>query len=253
MRYQYINLAYLLSKLQRMEPYGDQQGRPSLCIESEWKDWEQFFHFTSAILGASEQGCGTEICDCVCNNVKKREYRTLHLSFPESCKDRHIDHVEVQDLDYLTMSYHQVFRHPDPLRAGQNALWLYENSYREQPPDVLILNMGLHMRSAEAEFVSTLPSVLDLAKIVSSTHNTTLLWKTTTQGTGSEWTFRASELKMVLESNISVYDVGQMVSAAIDQRLTLTWDELHFFPFVYEQINDVLLNYMCKSEHAAFN
>ena len=250
MRYQYINLAYFLSKLERMEPYGDQRGRPSLCIETEWKDWEQYYHFTSAILGSSVEGCGTEICDCSRNSDttldKIREYRTLHLYFPDSCKESYINHIKVQDLDYLSVSYQQTFRHPDPLRAGQDALRLYEHSYRQQPPDVLILNMGLHI-SDDPEYNSTLTSVLDLAKSLSSVHNITLLWKTTTYGTGSKWPLRDSELDLVLTRNVSVYDVGKMVSAAVEQRLAMTWDPLHFFPFVYEQMNDVLLNSLCKS------
>ena len=108
--------------------------------------WEQYFHFTSAILGSSAEGCGTEICDCLRSVdkdlAKSREDRTFHLSFPDSCKDKHVYHAEIQDLDSLALSYQQVFCFPDPLRAGLNALQLYEHSYRQQPPDVLILIWG---------------------------------------------------------------------------------------------------------------
>lgn len=248
MRYQYVNLAFFLSKLYRLEPYGDQKGHPSLCIETEWKDWEQYFHFTSAILGASVDGCGTETCDCYRNaktNVDKREYRTLHLSFPDSCLDGHINNVQGQDLDYLFVSYQQMLRYPQPSRAVEDALRHYELSYRQQPPNLLILNMGLHLQ-ADAEYNSTLTSALDLAKSVSNLHNTTVLWKTTTHGTGSKWVLRDSELDLMVKRNISVYDVGRMASAALDQRLALSWDPVHFFPFVYEQFNDVLLNNMCR-------
>lgn len=53
--------------------------------------------------------------------------------------------------------------------------------------------------------------------------------------------------------NVSLYDVGKMFLAAVEQRLAMTWDPLHFFPFVYEQFNDVLLNNLCKNLQAAFN
>ena len=92
-RYQYLAFAYYLSKLKRLEPYGGLPGYPSICIETEWRDWFQYFHFSSAILAAAAGGCGTEICDCLRHNnmsslAEVREFRTLHLTFPESCRGR---------------------------------------------------------------------------------------------------------------------------------------------------------------------
>lgn len=83
-RYQYIQFAYLLSTLKRLEPYGSQPGHPSICLEKEWENWDQFYHQTSAILQEAVAGCGNEICDCSYNPRDIREYRTLHLTFPES-------------------------------------------------------------------------------------------------------------------------------------------------------------------------
>ena len=44
-----------------------------------------------------------------------REFRTLHLTFPESCRAGH------SKSDFLTVSYTQMFAYPDPQTAGQDA------------------------------------------------------------------------------------------------------------------------------------
>ena len=123
-RYQYIAFAYYLSKMKRLEPYGGLPGYPSICIETEWRDWPQYYHFSSAILAAAAQGCGTELCDCfrpasLSSFGQVREFRTLHLTFPDSCRAGHSSHSKS---DYLTVSYQQMFAHPDPQTAAQDAL-----------------------------------------------------------------------------------------------------------------------------------
>ena len=146
-RYQYMNLAYLLSKLHRAEPYGGVKGLPSLSMETEWKDWHQFYHFSSAILGAAADGCATETCDCQRDREDAlleltREYRTLHLSFPHKCQAKHHPGIPTESIKHLTVSYHQVFGRPDPTTAGMEGMRYYTDSFGQQPPDILSVQHG---------------------------------------------------------------------------------------------------------------
>ena len=248
MRYHYVAFAHLLSKLRRMEPYGGRPGHSALCIVTEWKTWNQFFHFSSAILGTSARGCRAELCDCWRDDTagsEFREYRTLQVTFPDSCQDTQRNHSRPQSS--VMVSYQQVFNQPDSLTTGLDALKYYEHSYRQQPPDVIIINMGLHI---EEEFFTVASSVMDAGEAVKRKHNTTMLWKTTTHGISGAWDKRAEESELLAAHKAhkayAAYDVGKMVLAAKEQRLNLCWDGVHFLPFVYEQFNDVLLNYMCE-------
>ena len=143
------------------------------------------------------------------------------------------------------MSYQHMFRFPDPVRAGQDALRNYELSYRQQPPDLLLINVGLHIAHDPAEFNTTLAGLFNLAEIVAERHKTKLLWKTTTHGMDA-WPLRAKELDMLAAHSFPALDVNKMVASAAEQLLNFTWDGTHFLPVVYEQFNDVLLNHMCE-------
>ena len=241
-------LAYFLSKLKRLEPYGGVPGYPSICIESEWMDWAQFYHFSSAILGSAAAGCGTELCDCyrdtnITTFQQVREFRTLRLSFPESCKDRHGSRSKSHDS--LTLSYQQMFAEPDPQTAGQDALHHIELSYQHQPANVLVLNAGWHIAGAPA-YNDTLAFLMRAGTAVKRKHDTLLLWKSTTNGTKGPWLYREDELQIAAAHGYAQYDVGRIALAAAHQLLRLTWDDVgHFLPFVYEQFNDVLLNHLC--------
>ena len=244
-RYQYLAFAYYLSKLKRLEPYGGLPGYPSICIETEWRDWFQYFHFSSAILAAAAGGCGTEICDCLRHNnmsslAEVREYRTLHLTFPESCMAGHS-----KPRDFLTLSYQQLFAYPDPQTAGQDALHQYELSYQRQPPDIVVLNAGMHIMGVP-DLNHTLAAILRAGTAVRKKHGSLLLWKSSTNGTTGPWMWRDEELQVAASHDYAQYDVGRVALAAAQQHLHLTYDSIgHFLPFVYEHFNDILLNHLC--------
>ena len=248
LRYQYMALAYFLSKMKKLEPYGGVPGYPSICIESEWMSWPQYYHFSSAILGRAAGGCGTELCDCFRDRYatfqQYREFRTLKLSFPDPCsKDRHGSRSKAHES--LTFSYHQLFAEPDPQTAGEDALHHFELSYQREPASVLVLNAGLHMMGVPA-YNDTLASILQAGTAVRTKHDTLLLWKSTTNGTKGPWMYRNDELEQAAAHGYAQYDVGRVAFAAARQLLNLTWDDVgHFLPFVYEQFNDIFLNHLC--------
>ena len=234
-----------------MERYGGQPGHPSFCNEKEWGDWDEYYHYTSTVLGKVANGFGYEVCDCSRPKDAEmdtiREYRTLHINFlDKKCGDAYLTprlgSAEGKMRDFLTLSYHQIFRYPDPVTAGQDTLKYYENSYRQQPASLFIFNMGLHINHLGAEYNTTLSTILESGIGMKEKHNTHMMWKTTTNADD----LRDSEIHLATLNNYTLYDVGKIVSNGDKQGLLFQWDSWHFLPFVYEQINDVLLNYLCK-------
>jgi hypothetical protein len=46
-----------------------------------------------------------------------------------------------------------------------------------------------------------------------------------------------------------LFDARAITAQALAQRLNLTWNPLHFIPIVYEELNAVLLNTLCKESN----
>lgn len=249
-RYQYMNLAYFLSKMKNSDKYGDRPGHPSLSIEKEWKSFEQFYSDTTAILGDITDGCGWETCDCHRdegqNLATVREYRSLDFTFPGSCAERDLRDDDDDIENHLTLSYEQVFSYPDAVTAGHDALTYYERSHRQQPPNIFVFNMGLHMAIPdELLYNQTLGKILQKGQALVTEHNTTLIWKTTTPNSIGPFFRRNQEMDIAGAHNFKLFDVGAMALAALEQHLQMSWDDLHYFPSVYQQFNDVLLNLIC--------
>ena len=242
-RYQYLNPGtYFLSKLERMEPYGAVPGIPSLCLERQWMDWDQFYHFTSAILGAAANGTSSELCDCVrgVDLAQTREFRTLLLHFPGEC------YTHLEQEGFLRVSYQQVFAVPDAVSAGK-AAWTSLEALQEHtaPVHLVIFNMGLHIGSIGSDHQAILSQILEDGLATQSKQNATMLWKTTTPQQGGLFPFHHEEIAIAEEHNYDIYDVGRVVFASKQQGLNFYWDNLHYLPVVYEQFNDILLNSMC--------
>lgn len=51
------------------------------------------------------------------------------------------------------------------------------------------------------------------------------------------------------DGNWDIMDARIITQAAKNQGLNLYWDQMHFLPFVYEELNDVLLNMLCSPEN----
>ena len=240
-RYQYLNLVYFLSKLERMESYGGVSGIPSLCMEMEWKNWEQFYHFTSESLGAAVDGTSSEVCDCFrsVDLAQTREFRTWRLNFPGGC------HTQPSPEGLLTVSYKQVFSYPDALSAGKLAWTYLEPSEQLTSPDLVILNMGLHLQHLGADHQAVLSEILASGVATRSKYNISVLWKTTTPHKEGLSPNHHLDISMAQRHGFATYDVGNVVFASKQQGLNFYWDNVHYLPFVYEQFNDILLNLLC--------
>lgn len=150
--------------------------------------------------------------------------------------------VDIKGDAFVTLSYQQIRRNPDPLTAGLDALKYYEHSYRQQPPSLIIFNMGLHIGDLGATYKTIMSLILGQGGAIKQKHNTQLFFKTTTNRV--DW--RSDEIETALASNFTIYDIGKMALSELEQDLNLRVDGVHFLPFVYEQFTDVLLNYLCQ-------
>ena len=59
-RYQYLSLAYFISKTRRPDRFGKRKGQPSIVIQKENTDWNTFFLESNAALEHSVDGCVNE-------------------------------------------------------------------------------------------------------------------------------------------------------------------------------------------------
>ena len=81
-----------------------------------------------------------------------------------------------------------------------------------------------------------------------------LFWKTTTSRHGDRVSANdeptEAEAKAAMAPPWRLYDVGAVSEAAKAQGLALNWDNVHYVPLMYEQMNDLLLNMLCDAQLA---
>ncbi|KAK9833000.1 hypothetical protein WJX74_003988 [Apatococcus lobatus] len=264
-RYQYLSLVQFLSQKQWMWRYG--QG-PDYCLalEGEWPNWSTFYREGNARISNGTDGVAEEKCDCyraddgnwaIDNREGKiRENRefTLH-HFPLNGMTEHPVKLHV--------SYFQVMDRPTFEQGGLNALVraLKHVGHPRTPPDAIIMNQGLWAmftdtitETLEDHFRTIIQTGSNLATHQRSTH---LFWKTTTTTLGSIAPEEKLEqlnqdvLRILEETPLwSRLDARQITQDALNQKLNLygPGDWIHPIPLVYEQINDLFLNFACQPE-----
>ncbi|KAL3156426.1 hypothetical protein ABBQ38_000735 [Trebouxia sp. C0009 RCD-2024] len=261
-RYQYLSLVYFLSKGHYMERYGGGSS-PSLCLEKEWDSWQHFYREGPTILSNATDAEAHEGCDCVKSGWKQhkeREFRdfTLYGYNKETADD-------ILDTGSITVSYAQVFATPTFETAGQLFLELYLEQLPlryQKLPDSVVFNTGLWGLPAVALLspVQQLAIFLGIAKIGTQFHqkrnpHTRLIWKTITVSAQNEAEpdmenlNEAGSKAFATDGNWDIMDARIITQAAKNQGLNLYWDQMHFLPFVYEELNDVLLNMLCSPEN----
>ncbi len=264
-RYQYLSFAHFLSKKQYMWRYG-QGPEHCLALEGEWNSWSTFYREGNARIANATDGIAEEICDCyradngnwaIENREGKiRENRefTLH-HFPLNGMTEHPVKLHV--------SYFQVMDRPTFEQGGLNALVraLKHVGHPRAAPDAIIMNQGLWAmftdtitETLEDHFRTIILTGSNLAAHQKATH---LFWKTTTTTLGSiapEDKLEALNqdvLRILEEAPLwSRLDARQITQDALNQKLDLygPGDWIHPLPLVYEQINDLFLNFVCSPD-----
>jgi hypothetical protein len=266
-RYQYINLATWL----RTGSFQTEQPRSE--VELEWRDsegthdWNDFFYGTSSRLGCSE------ICDChhqpPLGNAVELVKENRH--FFDSVWDIKVSFYSwlglarlIHGLPYPTR---QDYRSRCHLR--HNALRIYHQantafSYNSTDiciflqeiispltPDVLILNQG-HWRDNLGMLHSVGAVPLARAMTSATQPQGLALWKTTTSRREKETDFLdpVSFLSTLTTAGLRIFDAGDLTQDLPEEAY---WDGLHFYPFVYRELNIALMSMMCLHFDANWN
>jgi len=261
-RYQYLSLAHFLSLKQYMQRYAD-DGKPSLALEYTWPSWAEFYTNSSQQLQQdTSDSTATETCDC--HRVPGepfqmvREFRKLTVEVGSG-----------QAQFNVTLEYQQAFGE-DHTRTHQlqqtmdriNRSLVDNNSTQAH---LVIVNMGAWFptdkwRRDEYGVAAAMYQAFFNAPSIQQRRaagKLSLIWKTTTAHAaealpgpdrGIQWPARP--WMWMLDSMAGSFGWDVLDAYAVTRATGRTgvqgyWDQWHFQPFVYDQLNDVLLNGLC--------
>ena len=241
-RYQYLNLAHYLHTNSWFS-----SAFPKLENEKEWPSWKSF------LLGSSFRfGC-KEICNC---------YRTDNITADWTIdwkENRHffdeqsnIEPPNTSNFAALCSSAESLHDMLTSYNSGSetayNIVDFLDVVIRNKRPDAVIINQGLW------EFPALRNNDTYIQSFVASLKNsaTEIIWKTTTarcfEFYGNTRTDDDVFLEKLRRHGIVVFDAYKLTRevAAVNNQTAhnVCWDEMHFQPFVYREINKKLLKFL---------
>jgi hypothetical protein len=112
-------------------------------------------------------------------------------------------------------------------------------------PDILILNQGIwrsNVRSTPETFAALLKAAKSAVK-----PGGRVIWKTTTAPRSGVALDDESFIQMVSGNGIDIFDAFALTAATTDAsaRHAAFWDEYHYHPIVYRELNIALLDMLC--------
>ncbi len=252
-RYQYLNLIhYFHTNSWHSSVY------PHLEVEGEWSSWKSFH------LGSSLRfGC-EEICDCYRDNSEidatkeNRHYHNMRLNLsvdayfwtPERNLNGNIA-PKTSDFSKLCSDWHaysdSFANYASHSNYSYNILDFLNFVVRDLQPDYLIINQGFWSfpRLRDTSDTSYLRQFVSLAKSVAKR----VIWKTTTArcdindaGMDNPWMVTTlNNLGVeIFDAYIFTHDVAKLNS----DKFHICWDGVHYFPFVYRELNKMLLDFI---------
>ena len=246
-RYQYLSLVFFLENKVWLPGYGnDSFGYRSPCLETQWPSWRDFY------LGTTAQLNGHESCDCCrannCTVLENRYYRKKPFSITYLQFFRHD----------MGMSGHVGFppsNSSPPCRPGDcnaHVDWKGDLAHAMQTvvsrlkPDYIVLNSGL-WQSTNGWSTQVISQVIKKINDVLKPKNGTAIWKTTTQSRSMDISpNHDSKIKtMAAQAGWKIFDAWALTRALPLLKPSVYWDNLHFLPFVYNELNTALLHNLC--------
>jgi hypothetical protein len=267
-RYQYMNLAFFLSHRQHMQRYADDPAQRSLVIEKQWANFMHYYAAGSALLGwTDEAGRTAEHCHChrLGTFGGSFEHRLLTVNFTTaaSAKAAAVPGGPPPQAS-LRVVYNQTFGIKKNV-AVDTAEALAWNLRGDHPADIVVLNLGhwanhnlkpqlTNYTDAAAAYEPIFAAARDARR--SGNKRTRFVWRTTTHArkptvvgpdSFSNWNplWHRMLTGLARFHKWEVYDGHAVSRAMLRAGLDGHWDNLHFLPFVYDQLNDVLLNGVC--------
>jgi hypothetical protein len=252
-RYQYLSMAHFLARGKYIQRYAD-DGAPSLVIERMWPNFTVFYNTGSRMLQHKDASASaTEHCDCHRLNLDTttREDRTLTVNVSELAGRPAHAVVRVAYKQAFGMKTNVVQETLDAVRRTVNA--------SESASKILVANLGFwmgtkmppaHTYAAVAALYE--PMFKDIAMLPKNNSGVQYIWKSTTamateSAPRSPWALSYHDLLIDLayQQGWNVADAFGVTHSLNVAKLRGLWDNVHFMPFVYDQLNNVLLNGLC--------
>ena len=170
-------------------------------------------------------------------------FHFTHCGRTGSCRRTWNDTAEALHRAYVERSYDWNQSLTDALRTGL--------IQKELPPiDIALYNRGLWNKLP-------VPAAQELMPLLRNVSRVGCFYKTTTgsQRTPPRWKHEREQLRPVVqESGCGWYDVGWLTAefSQLNQSEAeydnVFWDAVHYQPWVYEELNNVLLNVLCNTK-----
>ena len=182
-RYQYVSLAYWLSKAAQLDPFADNVTIPSLAHEYQWPDWPTFWRGLVQALSCATDAEAQATCNGHRNSVSKAEvccatYLCMPLHLLKALMEHAFDlsssltcsllqtipFTEIFERHELRLHFKQkssnatvparllanmAMKAPDYRRNLQQSL---EDAMRNGRPDILVLNGGIWYEGKHAGY-----------------------------------------------------------------------------------------------------
>jgi len=256
-RYQYVNFAYFMAHRQNMQRYGDDPNRPSLVIEKLWANFSQYYtEGSQQMTWEDDAGSAEEHCHC------------FRLKWFAGSYEHRLLTIKVKEVNgkpspaTVRVLYNQTFGIKKGVAADTAEAVHWNLADNPKPADILVVNLGHWMHhglkdklhnytDAAAAYEPIFAAATD-----DSRKKTQFIWRTTTHArqppmihlhSMSNWNpvWHRMVNSMARLHRWEFYDGHAVTRSMMRSGLDGHWDNLHFLPFVYDQLNDVLLNGIC--------
>lgn len=249
-RYQYLSLAHFLVHGRFIQRYaGDNTS--SLTNEHTWPSWPVFYSAGSQLLHLNSSTV-TSIESCDCYRVPDeliREFRTLTIQAGQS-------RMRVEYKQAFGQDHSEAGLMLDTLRGMREGIGNHTATGLDR--HVMVVNMGhwfpsFHWNQSQLTTspVAVYQHVFNAPDVLQQRLNgkLQLIWKTTT-ARADEATYMHRPWMHLLDGLAKFYgwdimDAFGVTESMLESGVNSWWDALHFEAFVYDQLNDVLLNGIC--------
>jgi hypothetical protein len=256
-RYQYVNFAFFMAHRQHMQRYADDPYHPSLVMEKTWGNFSHYYtQGSESMTWQDEAGSASEHCHC--HRLKwfggSYEHRLLTINVTQAGGRQLNASVRI--------IYNQTFGIKKNVAADTLEAIQWNLQDHPVPADVVVMNLGHWMHHGLKDLLHNYTAAAALYEPVfaaatdAARKSTKFIWRTTTHArsppfapahSSSNWNpvWHRMVNSMARYHRWEMYDGHAVTRAMMRAGLDGNWDNLHFLPFVYDQLNDVLLNGIC--------
>jgi flagellar motor protein MotB len=263
-RYQYLSLAYFLSHGHYMQRYGTDGGNRTLAHERTCGNFSTFYSEGSRSL--QHQSAATtamEACDCYRLGLDNttREERTLSVdTLMPATPGQGVNRSSGLAVSRLKVGYRQAFgMKTNVLDETLDAIRrvAQDNSTAE---NIILVNLGHWFDKGMVGSTNTkhrtvaavYEPLLANAKAAAGNGRAQFIWKSTTASFHGQsnalpviYDWHSLLTSMARHYRWNVMDAFGVTRSMMTSGMYGFWDALHYHAFVYDQLNDVLLNGLC--------